>query len=64
MKTLNLILASMVLFAGVSFAQQANPDPAKSMPQNNKSAKTEKKAPAKKADKKADKKASTGTPAK
>jgi len=58
MKKFTLILASLVLFAGVSFAQQANPDPAKGTPQakSDKSAKSDKKASDKKETKKTEKK--------
>ena len=60
MKKLSLILASMVLFAGMSFAQTATGStPAKTTTKS-----TDKKGGAKKGDKKADKKSSsTSTPA-
>jgi hypothetical protein len=63
MKKVSLILTSLVLFAGISFAQQnLNPDPAKNPhPKSNQAAKSDKKVPAKKSDTKSDKKG-TATP--
>lgn len=56
MKKLNLILAALVLFAGISFAQMS-PDPAKGpTAKADKTPKSEKKAPVKKDAKKSDKK--------
>ena len=60
MKKLSLILAALVLFAGVSFAQSTTPAPAKTDKKEVK--KTDKKA-MNSSHKKADSKASTTTPA-
>lgn len=64
MKKFTLILASLVLFAGVSFAQQ-NPDPAKgnknTKPATTTTTKSDTKTTTKKDSKKTDKKAATGT---
>ncbi len=64
MKKLSLILSAVVLFAGVSFAKQTNPDPAKNMPAQNKtskSTKSDKKTSNNKEVKKTDKKDAKAT---
>ena len=65
MKKLSLILAALVLFAGVSFAKQLSPDPAKgaTAKSDKAAAKSDKKAPAKKEAKKSDKKDASTKPA-